>query len=41
MTERNLAAKVGHLELLKGGKNDKNSKVAKDANSKGGSKKFG
>jgi hypothetical protein len=38
MTERTLGAKAGHLELLKGGKKNKDYK---DAKSKGGSKKFG
>jgi hypothetical protein len=41
MTERTLAAKAGHLELLKGGKKEKDSIEAKDAKLKGGSKKFG
>jgi hypothetical protein len=46
MTERTLGAKAGHLELLKGGK--KNKDVGKDGKvkpgmeiKKGGSKKFG
>jgi hypothetical protein len=38
MTERTLGAKAGHLELLKGGKKNKDTK---DAKPKGGSKKFG
>jgi hypothetical protein len=37
MTERTLGAKAGHLELLKGGKKNKDNKDIK----KGGSKKFG
>lgn len=47
MTERTLGAKAGHLELLKGGKKNKDGKDAKDAKGKpieikkGGSKKFG
>lgn len=48
MTERTLGAKAGHLELLKGGKKNKDAKDAKkDAKGKpvevrkGGSKKFG
>ena len=36
MTERTLGAKAGHLELLKGGKKNKDGVVKK-----GGSKKFG
>jgi len=39
MTERTLGAKAGHLELLKGGKKDKDRKEG-DVK-KGGSKKFG
>lgn len=38
MTERTLGAKAGHLELLKGGKKNKDTKTAVQ---KGGSKKFG
>jgi hypothetical protein len=38
MTERTLGAKAGHLELLKGGKKNKDLKAAAP---KGGSKKFG
>lgn len=38
MTERTLGAKAGHLELLKGGKKNKDAKTDKV---KGGSKKFG
>lgn len=38
MTERTLGAKAGHLELLKGGKKNKDIRVATP---KGGSKKFG
>ena len=38
MTERTLGAKAGHLELLKGGKKNKDDK---DAKPKGGSKNFG
>jgi hypothetical protein len=47
MTERTLGAKAGHLELLKGGKKNKDGKDGKDAKGKpieakkGGSKKFG
>ncbi|KAG0647026.1 non sense mediated decay [Hyphodiscus hymeniophilus] len=47
MTERTLGAKAGHLELLKGGKKNKDAKDGKDAKGKpvevrkGGSKKFG
>jgi hypothetical protein len=45
MTERTLGAKAGHLEILKGGKKNKDSKDAKDKDvkdkQKGGSKKFG
>jgi len=49
MTERTLGAKAGHLELLKGGKKNKDGKGGKDAKGKrnpvvvqkGGSKKFG
>jgi hypothetical protein len=37
MTERTLGAKAGHLELLKGGKKNKDTKP----DAKGGSKKFG
>jgi hypothetical protein len=33
MTEKLLAQKAGHLEMLKGGKNDKNA--TKDSNKKG------
>jgi hypothetical protein len=44
MTERTLGAKAGHLELLKGGKKNKDTKD-KDGKGttvkKGGSKKFG
>jgi hypothetical protein len=46
MTERTLGAKAGHLELLKGGKKNKDMK-GKEIKSKegevkkGGSKKFG
>lgn len=36
MTERTLGAKAGHLEMLKGGKKNKDGEVKK-----GGSKKFG
>lgn len=36
MTERTLGAKAGHLELLKGGKKNKDGEVKK-----GGTKKFG
>lgn len=47
MTERTLGAKAGHLELLKGGKKNKDGKDGLDAKGKpieikkGGSKKFG
>jgi hypothetical protein len=47
MTERTLGAKAGHLELLKGGKKNKDGekggkKGKKEAEvPKGGSKKFG
>ena len=47
MTERTLGAKAGHLELLKGGKKNKDGKDGKDVKGKpvqaqkGGSKKFG
>jgi len=47
MTERTLGAKAGHLELLKGGKKNKDGKDGKDKKGKevevrkGGSKKFG
>ncbi|KAL3424550.1 hypothetical protein PVAG01_03831 [Phlyctema vagabunda] len=47
MTERTLGAKAGHLELLKGGKKNKDAKDGKDAKGqpveakKGGTKKFG
>jgi len=47
MTERTLGAKAGHLEILKGGKKNKDGKDGKDAKGnpvevkKGGSKKFG
>lgn len=37
MTERTLGAKAGHLELLKGGKKNKDAGEVK----KGGTKKFG
>lgn len=42
MTERTLGAKAGHLELLKGGKKnkDKSGKPGSELK-KGGSKKFG
>jgi hypothetical protein len=47
MTERTLGAKAGHLELIKGGKKNKDmpvkgkdGKVLEDVK-KGGSKKFG
>lgn len=40
MTERTLGAKAGHLEMLKGGKKNKDSKDA-PVIQKGGSKKFG
>ncbi|KAI9743986.1 MAG: hypothetical protein M1818_002720 [Claussenomyces sp. TS43310] len=36
MTERTLGAKAGHLEMLKGGKKNKDGEKAK-----GGTKKFG
>jgi hypothetical protein len=36
MTERTLGAKAGHLEMLKGGKKNKDGEAKK-----GGSKKFG
>lgn len=39
MTERTLGAKAGHLELLKGGKKNKDGKEVEVK--KGGSKKFG
>ncbi|RDL37533.1 Uncharacterized protein BP5553_04966 [Venustampulla echinocandica] len=39
MTERTLGSKAGHLELLKGGKKNKDKKEAEEK--KGGSKKFG
>jgi hypothetical protein len=39
MTERTLGAKAGHLELLKGGKKNKDGKGAEVK--KGGSRKFG
>ncbi|TVY29631.1 UPF0390 protein [Lachnellula hyalina] len=39
MTERTLGAKAGHLELLKGGKKNKDTKEGELP--KGGSKKFG
>lgn len=38
MTERTLGAKAGHLELLKGGKKNKDNKTTEK---KGGTKKFG
>jgi hypothetical protein len=38
MTERTLGAKAGHLEILKGGKKNKDTK---EGDKKGGSKKFG
>lgn len=38
MTERTLGAKAGHLEILKGGKKNKDLKTEAP---KGGSKKFG
>jgi hypothetical protein len=38
MTEKTLGAKAGHLELLKGGKKNKDPKADTP---KGGSKKFG
>ncbi len=44
MTERTLGAKAGHLELLKGGKKNKDGKDGKGKEAevrKGGSKKFG
>ena len=47
MTERTLGAKAGHLELIKGGKKNKDAPVkGKDGKiisepTKGGSKKFG
>lgn len=45
MTERTLGAKAGHLELLKGGKKNKDAKDGKGKPGtelkKGGSKKFG
>ena len=48
MTERTLGAKAGHLELLKGGKKNKDAVDGKDKKGKevevrktGGSKKFG
>lgn len=39
MTERTLGAKAGHLEMLKGGKKNKDKDTA--TVQKGGSKKFG
>jgi hypothetical protein len=42
MTERTLGAKAGHLELLKGGKKNKDTKGKVGTElKKGGSKKFG
>lgn len=45
MTERTLGAKAGHLELLKGGKKNKDTKGENGKPGtelkKGGSKKFG
>jgi hypothetical protein len=43
MTERTLGAKAGHLELLKGGRKnkDKDGKGKEVEVKKGGSKKFG
>lgn len=43
MTERTLGAKAGHLELLRGGKKNKdaNGKDVKTEPKKGGTKKFG
>jgi hypothetical protein len=41
MTERTLGAKAGHLELLKGGKKNKDAKNKDGEKPKGGSKKFG
>ncbi|TVY48652.1 UPF0390 protein [Lachnellula occidentalis] len=42
MTERTLGAKAGHLELLKGGKKNKDTKEGEGPEVlKGGSKKFG
>lgn len=43
MTERTLGAKAGHLELLKGGKKnkDKDAKGKPIEVKKGGTKKFG
>jgi Protein of unknown function (DUF2462) len=44
MTERTLGAKAGHLELLKGGKKNKDGKDKKGKEvevRRGGSKKFG
>ena len=45
MTERTLGAKAGHLELLKGGKRNKDGDKGKGKPGtelkKGGSKKFG
>lgn len=38
MTERTLGSKAGHLEILKGGKKNKDMMAAVP---KGGSKKFG
>ncbi|KAE8349912.1 hypothetical protein BDV28DRAFT_151447 [Aspergillus coremiiformis] len=35
-TERNLAQRVGHLELLAGGKRDKKSEKTNNNNTKGG-----
>jgi hypothetical protein len=39
MTERTLGSKAGHLEMLKGGK--KNKDGVKEETKKGGTKKFG
>ena len=42
MTERTLGAKAGHLELLKGGKRNKDTYGKPGSElKKGGSKKFG
>ncbi|KAG9244427.1 hypothetical protein BJ878DRAFT_460303 [Calycina marina] len=42
MTERTLGAKAGHLEILKGGKKNKDAKDGKAVHAKkGGSNKFG
>ena len=44
MTERTLGAKAGHLELLKGGKKNKDAKDRDGKGvevKKGGSRKFG